>query len=36
MKADDEVFLSEVDPHNIPADLKIRFDSEKELKIVGK
>ena len=30
------MFLSEVDVENIPADLDIRFDREKELKIVGK
>lgn len=26
IKGKDEVFLSEVDPENIPADLNIRFD----------
>lgn len=36
IKGQHEVFLSEVDPQNIPADLDIRFDSKKELKVVGK
>lgn len=30
------MFLSEVDPYNIPADHDIKFDTQKVLKIVGK
>lgn len=30
------MFLSEVDPYNVPADLDVRFDEGKVLKVVGK
>ena len=36
IKGQNEVFLSEIDPENIPADLYIRFDNDKQLKVVGK
>lgn len=36
VKSDNEVFLSEVDPNNIPEELDIKFDSEKEMRLVGK
>lgn len=35
IRGEHEVFLSEVDPSNIPADLDIRFDSMKEVRIIG-
>ena len=35
IRGENEVFLSGVDPSNIPADLDIRFDSEKEIRIIG-
>lgn len=36
IKGENEVYLSEVDPLEIPEDLDILFDSQKQLKIVGR
>jgi hypothetical protein len=36
VKKENEVFLSEVDPYNIPEYYDIVFDYEKEMSLVGK
>ena len=36
IKDKNQVFLSEIDPYNIPQDYEIRFDEDKKLTIIGK
>lgn len=35
IKKDKQIFLSDVDPENIPADYDIKFDKTKQLSLLG-